>query len=82
MELKKVCARWVPRMLADAITKFGWTTLSQPPYSPDVAPSDYHLFVKLMEFLPRTRFKDNDALVMVTKQWLGYTGPGFYHAFC
>ncbi|PNF30463.1 hypothetical protein B7P43_G12155 [Cryptotermes secundus] len=26
------------------IAKFGWTALPHPPYSPDVAPSDFHLF--------------------------------------
>ena len=25
-----------------AITAFRWTTVSHPPYSPDLAPSDYH----------------------------------------
>jgi hypothetical protein len=28
----------------DAITNFGWTVLPQPPYSPDPAPSGYHMF--------------------------------------
>lgn len=44
----------------DEITKLGWTTLPHSPYSPDVAPSDYHLFGKLKESLRRTRFEDDD----------------------
>jgi len=28
----------------EAITKFGRTVLPHPPYSPDLAPSDFHLF--------------------------------------
>jgi hypothetical protein len=28
----------------EAITKFSWTVLPNPPYSPDVASSDFHLF--------------------------------------
>ena len=28
----------------EAIQKLGWTTLPHPPYSPDLAPSDFHLF--------------------------------------
>ncbi|PNF18593.1 hypothetical protein B7P43_G06250 [Cryptotermes secundus] len=26
------------------IAKFGWTVLPHPPYSPGLAPSDFHLF--------------------------------------
>ena len=28
----------------EAITTIRWTVLPHPPYSPDLAPSDYHLF--------------------------------------
>jgi histone-lysine N-methyltransferase SETMAR len=28
----------------EAITTIGWTVLPHPPYSPDLAPSDYHRF--------------------------------------
>ena len=28
----------------EAITSFGWTVIPHLPYSPDLAPSDYHLF--------------------------------------
>ena len=28
----------------NTITKFGWTVLPQPHYSPDLGPSDFHLF--------------------------------------
>jgi hypothetical protein len=28
----------------EAITKFGWTVLLHPPYSPDLKPSDFQLF--------------------------------------
>jgi len=30
--------------IRNTITKFGWTVLPQPHYSPDLAPSDFHLF--------------------------------------
>jgi histone-lysine N-methyltransferase SETMAR len=29
------------------IQEFDWEILSHPPYSPDLAPSDYHLFRSL-----------------------------------
>ena len=30
---------------------FGWDVLNHPPYSPDMAPSDFHLFRSLQHFL-------------------------------
>ncbi|GFU97887.1 mariner Mos1 transposase [Trichonephila clavipes] len=30
---------------------FGWDVLDHPPYSPDLAPSDFHLFLHLKSFL-------------------------------
>ena len=35
----------------EAITSFGWTVIPHPPYSPDLAPSDYHLFGPMKEGL-------------------------------
>jgi histone-lysine N-methyltransferase SETMAR len=33
----------------EAITKLGWIVLPYPPYSPDLAPSDFHLFAALKD---------------------------------
>jgi histone-lysine N-methyltransferase SETMAR len=33
----------------EAIAKLGWTILSHPPYSPDLAPSDFNLFGALKD---------------------------------
>jgi hypothetical protein len=33
-----------------------------PPYSPDLAPSDYHFFTKLKEFLVGKRFSNNQEV--------------------
>ena len=38
----------------EAITSFGWTVIPHPPYSPDLAPSDYHLFGPMKEGLRAT----------------------------
>ncbi|KAF2345186.1 Transposase type 1, partial [Trinorchestia longiramus] len=32
----------VARVVRDTIQQLGWETLCHPPYSPDLAPSDYH----------------------------------------
>ncbi|UYV70891.1 hypothetical protein LAZ67_8001006 [Cordylochernes scorpioides] len=44
------------------IEEFGWELVSHPPYSPDVAPSDFHLFPELKKNLGGTQFQDNDEL--------------------
>ncbi|GFW81289.1 histone-lysine N-methyltransferase SETMAR [Trichonephila clavipes] len=30
--------------------ELGWEVLMHPPYSPDLAPRDYHLFLALLDF--------------------------------
>jgi histone-lysine N-methyltransferase SETMAR len=49
-----------------------------PPYSPNVAPSDYHFFGKLKESIRGTKFEGDDALITATKLWLRRAGPEFY----
>ena len=39
-----------------------WTVLPHPPYSPDLAPSDYHLFRSLAHYLEGRHFIDDDEL--------------------
>ena len=42
---------------------------NHPPYSPDLAPSDYYLFRNLESHLHGTRFRDNDELKAATEAW-------------
>ncbi|UYV69280.1 hypothetical protein LAZ67_6003100 [Cordylochernes scorpioides] len=44
------------------IGEFGWELVSHPPYSSDVAPSDFHLFPELKKNLGGTQFQDDDKL--------------------
>ena len=46
----------------DLITKFGWDCLPHPPYSPNLAPSDYHLFPALKLHLGASHFNTNEEL--------------------
>ena len=41
------------------INKLVWEILPHPPYSPDLAPSDFHLVGPLKEVLRDTKFYDN-----------------------
>ena len=51
-----------------------WTT---PLYSPDLVPSDYHLFLRLKKFLGGKQFDDDDLKDEVQK-WLTSQAATFY----
>ena len=44
------------------ITTFGWEQFDHPPYSPDLAPSYFHLFLHLKSFLAGRRFHDDNEV--------------------
>ena len=45
----------------ETILDLGWEILPHPPYSPDLAPTDYHLFYHLQNSLRDKKFeKDED----------------------
>ena len=46
----------------DLITSFRWKQMDHPPYRPDLAPSNFHLFLHLKKFLGGKRFDDHDDL--------------------
>jgi histone-lysine N-methyltransferase SETMAR len=50
------------------ITKLQWTVLSHPPYSPDLAPSDYHLFGHLKDAIRGKRFEDDEEVITEVKR--------------
>jgi hypothetical protein len=39
-----------------------------PPYSHDLAPSDYHFFIKLKEFLGGKRFSNNQEVKQLAER--------------
>jgi histone-lysine N-methyltransferase SETMAR len=47
------------------LQEFGWEVFEYPAYSPDLAPSDFHFFPKLKEFLGGRRFKIGEEV----KDW-------------
>jgi histone-lysine N-methyltransferase SETMAR len=50
------------RQTQHLLKQFGWTVMPHPPYSPDLAPSDYHLFPYLKEHLGGQRFSTDDEV--------------------
>jgi histone-lysine N-methyltransferase SETMAR len=54
----------------EAIPKFAWTVLLNPSYSPDLAPSDFHLFGLLKDALRGARFEDDESMILAVRTWL------------
>ena len=57
------------RVAQAAIHECKFDQLNYPPYSPDLAPSDYYLFQNLKSHLRGTRFRDDDELKAATEAW-------------
>jgi len=51
------------------LEKFKWDILDHPPYSPDLAPSHFHLFLRLKKHLAGKRFDDEDELQEAVMTW-------------
>ncbi|CAK9803058.1 Mariner Mos1 transposase [Anthophora quadrimaculata] len=52
----------VAKSVTKKLSKFNWEILPHPPYSPDIASSDYHLFRALQHFLVGKKFENIDIL--------------------
>uniref|UniRef100_A0A1B6CNN9 Mos1 transposase HTH domain-containing protein n=1 Tax=Clastoptera arizonana TaxID=38151 RepID=A0A1B6CNN9_9HEMI len=50
------------RQTQDLLTDFLWDVFGHPPYSPDLAPSDFHLFPHLKQHLRGRTFANDDEL--------------------
>jgi hypothetical protein len=54
------------------VTKFGWTVLSHPPDSPDLAPSDFPRFGQRRG--PHGQhFPHDNAVIMAEREWVAFT---------
>ena len=63
----------------EAITSFGWTVIPHPPYSPDLAPSDYHLFGPMKEGLRGNRYGNDNEVKTAVLNWLRHQPAEFYN---
>ena len=68
------------KLTRDTLASFGWTVLPHPPYSPDLAPSDFHLFGKLKEPLRGIHLKSLREVQDAVEDWRAKTTPEFYTA--
>ena len=66
------------RVAQAAICECKFEQLNHPPYSPDLAQSDYYLFRNLKSYLRGTRFRDADELKAATEAWVEDQIDNFY----
>jgi len=67
----------VTKQLLDS---FGWDVLNHPPYSPDLAPSDYHLFTSLKKHMGGKKFSADEEVKGAVDKWTKEMAAEFYEA--
>jgi len=63
---------------ANLLERWYWKILEHPPYSPDPAPSDFHLFPNIKKHLCAKQFKSHDDVKHEVQMWLCGQDPTFY----
>ncbi|UYV72441.1 SETMAR [Cordylochernes scorpioides] len=65
-------------VVKNTIKDLDWELLPHPPYSPDLAPSDYHLFTSLGHALKSQEFSNSDILRKWLVEWFDSKGIEFF----
>lgn len=60
------------------LQELGWIILAHPPYSPDMAPTDYHLFRSLSHFLDGQMLNNDDELKNAIQTFFDQKSSSFY----
>jgi hypothetical protein len=64
----------------DLIATFDWEQFDYPLYSPDLAPSGFHVFLHLKTFLGSQRFHDDNEVKEVVNTWFASQAASFCDA--
>ena len=62
----------------DTVRALKFEVLKHPPYSPELAPSDFHLFGPMKEHLRGQKFADINEVMEVVQSWLKATPKSFF----
>lgn len=68
------------QLTRDHVTRFNWEVLEHPAYSPDLAPSDFHLFGPMKKHLQGQRFNTVQEAQDAVKTWLNSLDTDFFHS--
>jgi histone-lysine N-methyltransferase SETMAR len=60
------------------LEELGFKVLAHPPYSPDLAPSDFHLFRSLQNYLNKQNFIDRENLIKALDCYFNIQPQEFY----
>jgi histone-lysine N-methyltransferase SETMAR len=62
----------------EVVENLGWEILLHPPYSPDLAPSDFHLFPSLKKDLRGVHFETLQEMKEAVTNWTKRQSPNFF----
>jgi hypothetical protein len=62
----------------DTLRALKFEVLKHPPYSPDLVPSDFHLFGPLKELLRVQKFANDNEIMEAVQSWLKATPKSFF----
>ena len=60
------------------LMELGFQLVSHPPYSPDLAPSDYYLFPNMKKWLAGKRFYGNEDVIAETNGYFSDLDKSYY----
>ena len=62
----------------EKIQDFRWELFDHPPYSPDLAPSDFLLFLHFKQWRGGQRFETEEVIKNAIVNWFNYQAASFY----
>ncbi len=65
----------------ELLKTFNWAIFEHPPYSPDLAPSDFALFPALKQILGGQHFQNAEEVKNYTTQYFLNLETTFYHTW-
>ena len=68
----------IAKSTREKLLKLGWITVLHPPYAPDLAPTDYHLFRSLSHHLREKKFDDENDVKMELINFFDQKSQDFY----
>jgi len=69
----------VGKIVKATLEALGWDVLPHPPYSPDIAPSDYHLFRSMAHGLSDQHFNNYEEIEKWLNEWIASKDESFFH---
>ena len=69
---------YTAKIIQKKILELLWSVLSRPPYSPDLAPTDFHLFRSLQNSLNGKNFHNDAEIDKFVKNFFASKPPKFF----